>query len=386
VVLVALQVSLGFVLMAGSVLMMKTFWNLEHVNPGFDRKGVAEVIVGPQAAGYSAPRSAIFMTELERRIAMLPGVRSEASAWSDVMRGVGMKMTVAPAGVVLPKNTFLNTNANVVSKDYFATLGIPLLAGRNLEPGDDNKRPQPMVVNTAFADKFFPHQSPIGKFIVFYATDGRATPSGMIVGLAGTAKYRSLREENPPIAYTLTSPGVGTVAYARTAGDPARAIGSIRGLVREMDARVPIAEAMTMEEKVENTLWQERLVMVLASFFGVVALVLAAVGIYGALDYAVAARRREIGIRMAVGAVGRDIVRTVGGGIAVAVGIGTGIGLLAAKVALSGARKLLFGVDLLDPVVLSLTLGAVLACAVAAAMVPVFRAIKTDPVKALRME
>lgn len=384
-VLVAVQVSLGVVLTAGAVLMMKTFWNLEHLNPGFDRAGVAEVILGPQAAGYSDAQSAKFVTQLERQVATLPGVRSEAGAWSDIMRGIGMKTTMAPEGVALSKDTFLNTNANLVGPDYFATLGIPFLAGRNLEAGDDVKQPQPVVVNTAFAQHFFPHQNPIGKYLVV-GTDGRKPPNEVIVGLVGTAKYRSLREDHPPIVYSLEKPGAGTVIYVRTYGDPANAIGWIRGLMRKMDPRVPIAEAMTMEQKVESTLWEEKLVTVLASFFCITALVLAGAGVYGALDYSVAARRREIGIRMAIGAVARDIVRTVSRGMIFAVAIGAGLGLFAAKLVLIVAHQLLFGVDLLDPAVVTVTLGAMLACALLAAMLPIFRAIKTDPLQALRLE
>lgn len=385
-VLVTMQISLGVVLIAGAVLMMKTFWNLEHLNPGFDRAGVAEVIVGPQSAGYSDAQAQVFLAELQRQMATLPGIRSVASAWSDVMRGVGMKTTMAPEGVALPADTYLNTNANIVSVDYFATLGIPFLAGRNLESGDDAKKPQPIVVNTAFARHFFPHQNPIGKLMVFGTGDGRSAPNGVIVGLVGTAKYRSLREMNPPIAYSLEKPGGGPVFYVRTYGDPAAAIGLIRGLLRQMDPRVPIAEAMTVEQKVASTLWEEKLVTILASFFGVIAVVLAAAGIYGALDYSVAARKREIGIRIAVGAVARDIVTALSRRMMAAVAIGVVLGIIVARLALIAARQLLFGVALLDPLMLTITIGTILGCALLAAMRPIIRAIKTDPLSALRME
>jgi predicted permease len=384
--LIAVQVSLGVLLTTGAVLIMKTFWNLEHVNPGFDRAGIAEVIVAPQSAGYSDAQSALFLIQLEREISILPGVRSVASAWADIMRGVGMKTTVAPAGVQLPENTFLNTSTNFVSANYFATLGIPLFAGRTLERGDEAKKPAPVVINSAFAQRFFERENPVGKFLVFGAPDGRKAPNGVIVGVVGTAKYRSLREENPPIAYSLEKPGTGTALYVSTYGNPANAINWVRGLSRKMDPRVPIAEAMTMQEKVESTLWEEKLISILTGFFCVTGLLLAAAGIYGALDYSVAARRREIGIRIAVGAATRDIIRSVGSGMAWAVIIGTAAGLIAANAVLSAARQLLFGVDVLDPVVAATTLAAVLTCALGPALLPLFRAVKTDPVKALRLE
>jgi predicted permease len=372
--------------MAGAVLTATTVWNLEHTNPGFTRADLVELGIDPAPAGYTDTQSRTFRGELERRIAELPGIRSVASSRSEIMRGVGMKTTVSPAGVALPRNTFLNTTVNIVSRQYFATLGIPFLTGRNFQAGDEERRPQPIVVNSAFANLFFPDQNPIGKFMVFGSADGRKTPDGVIVGLVGTAKYRSLREENPPISYSLDKPGMGGVFYARTYGNPASALGVIRSLVQQMDPRVPITQAATVEEKVQSTLWQEKLLTVFANFFGLIALGLAAAGVYGTLNYSVAARRKELGIRIAMGATAGDIIRTVGGRLGFGIAFGIAMGIIISRQLLAVARQLLFGVDLLNPAVLLITIGAILVCAVLAAMVPTFRAIRMDPAAALRAE
>lgn len=384
--LVALQVSLSIVLMAGAVLTGKTFWNLEHMNPGFDRADLVEVTVDPAPAGYTEAQARTFHNELQRRIAELPGVRSAASSWSEILRGVGMKTTVSPAGAVLPRNAFMNTTVNIVSEHYCATLGIPVLGGRDLQAGDDEKRPQPMVVNAAFARLLFPGQNPIGKFVVVGSSDGRKTPSGVIVGLVGTAKYRSLREDDPPIAYSLEKPGMGSVFYARTYRNPASALGAIRALVQQMDPRVPIAQATTLEQKVQGSLWQERLLTTLANFFGLIALALAAAGVYGTLNYSVAARRRELGVRIALGASKRDVIKSVGGRLGLGIALGIVIGVVVSQQLLALARQLLFGVDMLDPSVLSLTIGTIVLCTFLAAVIPTVRAIKMDPAAALRAE
>jgi hypothetical protein len=302
------------------------------------------------------------------------------------MRGVGTKTTMTPAGVVLPPNTFMNANTNAVTEHYFATLGIPLLAGRDLQPGDDEKRPQPLLVNTAFAKLFFPGQNPIGKFTVSGTADGRRAPDGVIVGLVGTAKYRTLREENPPIAYSLKQPGIGNVFYARSYGNPASTLQAIRAVVQQMDPRVPIAQATTMEEKVQGTLWQEKLLTALANFFGLIALALAAAGVYGTLNYSVTMRQRELGIRIALGSRAADMVRLIGGSLGAAVAVGVVAGVVVSIQLQALVRQVLFGVDLLDPFVLLLTIGIILIPMFVAATVPVFRAIRIEPAAALRTE
>ena len=199
VVPVAIQVALSAILLAGSVLMLKTFWNLQHLNPGFDRAHIVDFNMEPEAVGYSNQQVSSFFRDLDNRVSSLPGVRSVARAYVGIMRGRGLGSTVAPEGVVLPRKTFLNTSLNAVTPNYFETLGIPLLAGRNLERQDQYRKLLPTIVNKAFAEFFFPHQNPIGKTFVTGGTDGTKPPNRVIVGVAGTAKYRSVHEKDTPI-------------------------------------------------------------------------------------------------------------------------------------------------------------------------------------------
>jgi predicted permease len=383
---IAIQVALSTILLAMATLMFRTFWNLEHLNPGFDRAHIVEFTTDPQAAGDSETQAGVFFRELKERVSRLPGVRSASYASSGVMRGIGRKTTVTPRGVILPQKTFLNTNSNSVTPDYFESMGIPLLAGRNLNLGDLKSKPERIVVNRAFADFFFPREDPIGKMIV-QGVDGTKPPTAVIVGLVGTAKYRSFREADPPICYNVANDGdAGSLMYVRTYGDPTQLINAVRGVLRQLDPRVPLVEVSTLEQEVQDSLWQERLVSVLSGFFGGVALLLSAIGLYGALAYSVSRRFRELGIRIAVGAHVRHIVQTVCARLFLSVAIGLGVGVLAAAVLVGLARSLLFGVNPLDPVSFVIAAGVLLIFAIISAAIPARRAAKVDPMIALRYE
>jgi hypothetical protein len=296
-------------------------------------------------------------------------------------------MTVAPQGVILPRGTFLNTSGSSISSRYFETLGMPLVAGRNLAPGDDGAEPTRIVINRALADLLFPHQNPIGKFIV-NGTDGTKKPTCVIVGLVGTANYRSMREVDPPTLYWLlhNNDRGPFVLYIRTFGNPATIINSARKVIRTLDPTVPVMEVATLEQEIQNSLWQEKFVALLSAFFSVIALLLAAIGLYGTLSYSVSRRTRELGIRMAVGAQIRHILQTICGRIVWAVAIGLALGTLASVFLLGLTRHFLFGVNPYDPYSFAFAVGALLVCATLAAALPSWRAIKTDSAAALRDE
>jgi len=322
-------------------------------------------------------------------VAGIPGVRSVAFAGMGVMRGIGIKTTLAPQGVVLPKSTFLNTSLNAVTPSYFETMGMPLVAGRNLEIGDADQKPQHIVVNQAFADYFFPRQNPLGKVMV-QGTSGDQTPRFVIVGLTATAKYRSMREPDPPIFYDVLDTSKDNrgplLMYVRTHGAPASIIAAVREMMAKLDPAVPLVEVATLEQEIQTSLWQERLVALLAAFFGVVSVVLAGIGLYGSLTYSVTQRKHELGIRAAIGAQVRDIVRTVCAPIAVAVAYGLAAGTLGAMFLLRLTERLLFGVRPGDPWSFGASAGFVLLCAAASAVVPSWRAARIDPSRALREE
>jgi hypothetical protein len=294
-------------------------------------------------------------------------------------RGIGTKTTVTAQGTNLPEKTFLNTSTNGVTTDYFESLGIPLIAGRNLEVSDAAKTPVPIVVNRAFAEFFFPHQNAVGKAVV-QGVDGTKRPTAVIVGIVGTAKYRSLREQDPPIYYSVVNDkNAGGVLCVRTYGDPAQIINATRGVLRRLAPNVPIVEAFTLEQEVQNSLWQERLVTILCAFFGITALLLSATGLYGVLAYSVARRSRELGIRVAIGAQARHILETVCLRMIVSVGLGLLSGLLCSAAVMRLAASLVFGVRPDDPLSFALAAAVLLLCICFAAALPTWRATKTDP-------
>jgi predicted permease len=384
---VSVQVALCAVLLSAAGLMTRTFWNLQHLNPGFDRAHIVSFTISSKDAGYSGVQTASFLRQLKEEISALPGVRSAAYAGRGLMRGAGVKTTASPKGIVLPPTTFMNTSLNSVSPTYFETMGIPLLAGRNLAPGDDGKKPAPIVINRALADLLFPHQDAVGKFIV-QGSDGTKPPMWQVAGVAGTAKYRSMREHDPPTFYGLfdeknNSP---VVLYVRSYGNPAPLIGAVRDVLRKLNPAVQILEVAALEQEVQNSLWQERLVALLSAFFGITALLLAAIGLYGALACSVARRRRELGIRIAVGAQIRHIVQAVCSQLTLSVILGLAAGLVASLLVLGVTRRLLYGIEPLDAASLVVTAVAVLLCTALAALAPSWRAAKTDPSTALRDE
>ncbi len=385
---VALQAAFSVVLMAAAVLMLRTFHNLDRMDPGFDREHVVSFTFDPPDAGYTPQRAGEFYSALRDRVVALPGVRSAAYASRGVMRSVGIKTTLAPQGVVLPAKTFLNTSVNAVEPGYFETMGIPLLAGRNLTV-EKPRIPLPIVVNRAFADFFFRGENPIGRLMV-QGTNGTRPPAYVIVGLVGTAKYRSLREPDPPTFYpqldVFARDSFLPLLYVRTWGPPAAIMSAVRKTAAELAPAVPLLEAVTIEHEIQTSLWQERLLALLSGFFGIASVLLAAVGLYGSLAHSVAQRRRELGIRVAVGARFRHILRAICGPMAAALSLGLAAGLFGAWFLLRVTSHLLFGVQARDPLSVAAATVVVLLCALLGAAPPARRAARIDPASALREE
>lgn len=352
--LVTVQVGLSIVLVAGAVLMVRTFWALEHVNPGFDYTHAVAFELSPKLAGYSGKQATAFLQQVKTEVAAIPGVRSDAYALQGLMERVARKEVVVHRGEVLPKALF-DTWYNAVSPGYFRTMGIPLLFGRATETGDGSKKITPVVVNKAFADHFFPHQNPLGKEMIT-GINGKNPPDIVMVGVVGTANYQSMSQTEPRILYWPLDSAfgqreqeTGIVFCVRSFGEPETIINEVRSAIHRIDTKAPIVAVSTLKQQALSTLWETRLMMLLAGIFGIVSLVLAAAGIYGSLAYSVASRTREIGIRLAIGAQRKDILRTVCGQMSIAVGCGLLVGIFAAAFLLRLAQSLFFGVQVLDP-------------------------------------
>jgi predicted permease len=384
---VALQVAFCTVLLSAAALALRSYRNLDRLDPGFDRDHLLSFTFDPGTAGYTPAQCARFFQELLRRVQSIPGVRGAAYSSLGLMRGVGLKTTVAPEGVVLPKNTFLNTSIMTGTPGLFETLGVHLLAGRALTSADVNAKPAPIVVNQALAKTVFPGQNPLGKRLV-QGTDGTKPAAYVIAGLVATAKYRSLREVDPPTFYSVfdlskTDDG-RLILYAQTHGSPTAAFASVREAAASTDSTVPTIEAETLDQEVRDTLWQERLVAILSAFFGVAALLLASVGLYGALARSVSQRSRDLAVRLAIGARVRHMIATVSGPAAIAIACGLAAGLAGSAFVLRLVRALLFGVEPADAVSYAAAAAVIILCAALGAAGPLLRALRIDPARTLR--
>jgi predicted permease len=381
---VTVQVALSVLLLAAGGLMLRSYRNLQNLNPGFDRTHVFSFTLGVKDAALTAGQRREYRAELERQISEIPGVRSLAFSTDGLMRGAGTKTTITPQGVSQSRSVFLNSSFMAVTPKYFETLGIRLLAGKNFAWHDAGATPERILINQALANLLYPRANPIGKWLV-QGNDGSKPPSYLVVGLVGTAKFRRMQEPAPPTFYALMADTDSRwVLYVRTAGNSLQLMRRVEDAIRKLGAGVPLVEAMPLEQEVQNSLWQERLVAMLASFFSAVALLLAGIGLYGTLAYAVARRRRELGIRIAVGAQAGNLLKTVCGGTSWAVVIGLGAGLGAGALALRMARNFLFEVDPLDKISFGAAALAVLASASLAALIPGWQALRTNAWAALR--
>ena len=378
--LVMAQAAVCTLLLAGAGLLVRTFDQLRALNPGFDRDHVVTFTADPGLSGYSDAQAKTLRLALMDRARRLPGVESVAAASRPLMRGSGVKTTVAPEGQTPRPDDFLNTSLNAVSPDYFATLGIPIVEGRALVESDAGAKPERAVVNQAFARRFFPGTDPVGRR---FGNTGREAFE--IVGVAGDTKYRSMREAMLPIFYT---PSVDSsfVLHVRTRMRPESVEQPVRRLLAALDPALPFVEVHTMAEEVDASTAPERLTAGLASAFGLMAALLAGAGIYGLLAYAVAQRRREIGIRMALGARPAEIGRMIGGQALVVTAMGAAVGIAAVIPAARWTRSLLFDVPPSDPLSLAGAAAFVLAVSLGAALVPAGRAARVAPSSALRDE
>jgi predicted permease len=359
--------------------------NAGRINPGFEVRGVADASFDVGMRGYTRAAGEAFYQQLKERARALPGVESVAYANGVPLSFEVRSMSAAAQGHdALPEKEWPEVDSASVSPGYFETMRIPLLMGRGFAEADNAQAPKVAVVNQALARRFWPGEDPIGKRLSVEREEGYY----QVVGVAADGKYRTLGEEQRSYLYLslLQRYESGQVLLVRTAGDPRALLPLLRQQARELDEHVPIFRLQTLEEATGVSLLLPRAGAGLFGLFGLLGVALAATGIYGVTAFAAAQRTQEIGIRVALGAQKRDILRLlVGQGVTLAL-VGIGIGLAVAAGFTRVLASILYGVGPTDVP----TLGAVsllfLGISALACYLPALRATHADPLIALRKE
>ena len=380
--LIAVQITICLVLVFGAGLFARTLRSLQTVDLGFRTDRIVLLSMNPGQSGYDSARSDAFFTELLRRTRAIPGVERASLASISALSGGMFAATVQVPGYTPRGGVEPNNNFNTVSDNYFQTLQIPVLRGRDFNDHDTKTSSLVAIVNERFVEFYWPGQDPIGRHVKALGKDVE------IVGLVKTAKYQRLREDPQITIYLPLSqrPTGQFTLTVRTAIDPAAIIARVREQVRAIDPKLPVYNIATLNQQMKEQLSSERVLSLLSVLFGALAMLVAAAGLYGVIAYAVVGRTREIGVRMAIGARGRDVIRLFVGEIILLAGIGIAIG---APLALACARLLqssLYGVKHNDAYTLAAAGTILLSVALIAALLPARKAARIDPAMALRHE
>ncbi len=390
--LVVFQVSVAVILVTGAGLLIRTFWHLRQVDPGFKPEHVLSLTVTlPQSKYRDTTQINNFYNQLIDRIQNLPGVRSAAIAYDHPLQSNwvdGFSIEGRPASQ-LPDTS---AHFNPVSHDYFRTIGTPIVRGREFTQQDDQDHPGVMIINETFARRFFPNEEAVGKRIQpnppARIWQNQRFVSFEIVGIARDVRSGGLKADPEPTYYVPASqsPLPDMSILVRTQGDPTALVSPLRNAVLSIDSNQPIATISTLEQIVNDNIAQPRLNMLLMVLFACLALLLASVGVYGLLSFAVAQRAQEIGIRMALGAQVSDVLKLVIKHGMVLVFVGELIGLAGALVFTRLMSGLLFGVKSTDAATFAVVLAGLALVALVACYIPARRAAKVDPLVALRNE
>ena len=386
--LVVAQVALSLLLLIGAGLFVQSLKNLKELNPGFHTDNLLSFSVDPTLAGRPDAWSLDYYRRLHERLQSLPGVTSSALAVMPVLADNEWDNTVTVEGYSPKLGEMVEPHMQFATPGFFQTLRIPILAGRDFRVEDDAKAPKVGIVNQRFARKYFANVNPIGRHLGEGGNPGTKLDIE-IVGVAGDTKYENMREEVPYelyLPYTQQPFLVRMTAYLRVGMDPAEMFPTLRKAVTELDPDVPFYRMRTLDEQVANSLITERLLATLSGGFGLLATLLAAMGLYGVMAFMVARRTREIGIRMALGASGGSVLWLVMREVLLLVSMGVVIGLPAALGLTRLVQAQLFGVAPSDGVTLCVATAGIAAVALLSGYLPARRATGIDPMRALHWE
>jgi len=387
-VLVIAQVGLSLVLLIGAGLFARSLFNLRQIQPGFRADHLLSFDVQPSLNGYSQAQTRALYERLHESIAALPQVRAVALAEIPLL-GNSIDMTGLEVPGYEPKEgESMSIRDNWISPGYFSAMGIPLVRGREFTKQDGAGAPKVAVINEVMARKYFGTDNPIGRTFRFSSTR-KAGDAMEVVGMVRDGKHADLRESPEPFAYFPYEQHdslMRMTIYARTSADPAKLGTALRSEVRRADPNLPVFDMKTIEQQIDEDVFADRLVAVLSTFFGGLAALLAAIGLYGVMAYTVARRTREIGLRMALGAERPHVLRMVmreAGWLAV---FGIAIAVPAAFAVSRLIQAQLYNVKANDPAIFAGATVALAAVACAAGLIPAVRATRIDPMAALRNE
>jgi macrolide transport system ATP-binding/permease protein len=379
--LVVSEVALSLVALVAAALFARSLQRTQAIEPGFATEGVLVGEINLGREGYSKERGLLFYEQLADRLSTLPGVRAATIAQSAPFGG-GLRRSILREGQDATRGDRILIQVNRVGLRYFETLGIPFTAGRDFTSGDREGAPRVVVVNQQMADTLWPGQSAIGKRFRFF---GDATFTE-IAGVVKDSKYNGLAEEPIPFIYEAMAQQYAPAAslHVRSSGDASGLAEPVRRLVAELDPAVTVVELEALDERVSRSLDGPRSNVTLLSVFGGLALLLAAIGIYGVTSYSVSQQTREIGIRMALGASRAGVLALVLRQSMTIIAAGLGVGLVGAALAARAIQGLLGDTPWRDPLAYLTTIVLLAAVALVAILVPASRATRIDPLIALR--
>jgi predicted permease len=384
------QVALGIVLTVGAGLLITSFVRLTRMDEGFTPDHLLTFTFELPDSTYKDTRPQFYQQYFEK-LRALPGVQSAAGVHNLPMTYDLAMISFKNPEHPLPEGQQPNADLTFISTDYFRTLQVPLLRGRDFTDSDDMKAPQVMIINEAFAKRYFPGEDVLGKKLKPGASNGMpgGPPLREIVGVVGNIRHFGTQHEMPPAMYLPVSqlPNWCCLrSVVRTSVDPMSLQLTVRRLVSSMDPNLPVTQVRTMDDLFSSQLAQPRFAMILLGTFAGLALLLTVVGLYGVMAYSVSRRTREIGVRLALGAQRSAVMRMVLHDAAVLLLIGIAIGVAASVASASVLKTALYGVDPHDPLVLTVVCISVTLTGLLAAYIPSIRAASIDPMKALRSE